>query len=207
MPHFLTLLIEAILTIMLADFIAGIVHWAEDAYIRDDTPLVGLLLGKPNMIHHHLPRYMARHSWWHSSLDLLLLMSLLVITMKLTGHLTWHVWLFAVIGTNANQVHKWAHRSRTENGLSISFFQDIKVFQSPAHHAIHHTNPKEVRYCPVTNLVNPILDAISFWAIVEFLNRHLFGLKRRADSSIPGNGLVPTWLPEVRAQHASKFKE
>ncbi|MEI7651855.1 MAG: fatty acid desaturase CarF family protein [Verrucomicrobiota bacterium] len=206
MTLFLLSLVEAILVILLADFIGGVVHWAQDAYIREDTPLVGLSLGKPNMIHHHLPRFMTHHSWWRSSWDLVLLMFILIITMWLTGHLSWQVWLFALVGANSNQIHKWSHRTRAENGRIISFFQDIRVLQSPHHHAIHHTNPKDVRYCPASNMLNPILDFLHFWKGVEWVLRRVFGLKRRVDTSISGNGLPPAWLNEVRSEHAGKFE-
>jgi ubiquitin-conjugating enzyme E2 variant len=206
MTPFLIPLVEALLVVLLADFIGGIVHWAQDAYIREDTPFVGMSLGRPNMIHHHLPRFMTHHGWWHSSWDLVLFMVLIVLAMGLSGHLTWHVWLFALVGANSNQIHKWAHRTRAENGRTISFFQDIRVLQSPHHHAIHHTNPKDVRYCPASNLLNPILDGLHFWGGVEWVLLRVFGLRRRLDSSIPGNGPTPPWIDEVRSEHAAKFE-
>jgi plasmanylethanolamine desaturase len=50
-----------------AEFAAGFVHWLEDAYIRDHTPLIGRLVGRPNTIHHHCLYYLTRYSWWQSS--------------------------------------------------------------------------------------------------------------------------------------------
>ena len=45
-------------TVIAAEFTSGVIHWIEDAYIREDTPYVGKIVGRPNMIHHHFPRYM-----------------------------------------------------------------------------------------------------------------------------------------------------
>jgi ubiquitin-conjugating enzyme E2 variant len=200
MTTIIIVVLQAVLVIMLADFVAGVVHWFEDAYVREDTPIIGSFIGKANVIHHHLPRHMTRNNWWQSSWDLLCFSALIVLGAWWLGLLTWHVWLFAVVSTNANQVHKWSHQTRKENGRIISFLQDIHVLQTPHHHAVHHTNPKNVRYCPVTNLVNPLLDTIKFWDGVEWLLARIINLHRRPDTSLPGNGPAPDWLKELRPQ-------
>ncbi|MDB6015872.1 MAG: Kua-ubiquitin conjugating enzyme hybrid localization domain protein, partial [Pedosphaera sp.] len=40
----------------------GLVHWFEDAYVREGTPLIGRHVARPNIVHHHYPRYMTRHT-------------------------------------------------------------------------------------------------------------------------------------------------
>ncbi len=194
----LSILLQAVGVILAADFIAGIIHWAEDAYIRENTPLVGKWIGIPNTIHHHLPRRMTKNSWFKSNWDQVMAMSVLVVIAAMLGRLTWQVWLFAIVGGNANEVHKWSHRTRKENGRLISWLQDMRILQTPHHHAIHHTNPKEVHYCPVTNVLNPVLDGVNFWAGVEWLLEHTVGLKRQPDTSVPGQGLPPEWIKEMR---------
>lgn len=99
---------QFIATVFAAEFAAGFVHWVEDAYIRDHTPLVGKLIGRPNTVHHHYPRHMTRHSWWYSSRDLVLVAALLVVGAWFCGWLTWQVWLFAILAANANEFHKWS---------------------------------------------------------------------------------------------------
>ena len=121
MIKIIVVVLQVVLIVMLADFAAGVVHWIEDAYVREDTPLIGSFIGKANVIHHHLPRYMTRNNWWQSSWDLLCLSALMVIAAWALGVLTWQVWLFAAVSTNANQVHKWSHQTRKENGRVISF--------------------------------------------------------------------------------------
>ena len=63
---------------------------------------------------------------------------------------------------------------------------------------MHHTNPKDVRYCPVTNALNPVLDALQFWVGLEWLLARVFGLHRRPDTSVPGQGGAPEWIAELR---------
>lgn len=200
MTKLLIVALQIVLVVMLADFIAGVVHWFEDAYVREDTPLIGSFIGKANVIHHHLPRFMTRNNWWQSSWDLLAFAAVIVFVAWRLNQLTWHVWLFAAVSANANEVHKWSHRTRKENGRIITFLQNLRVLQTPQHHAVHHTNPKNVRYCPITNLVNPILDRLRFWDGVEWLLARTIGLQRRPDTSLPGHGPAPAWIGQLRDQ-------
>src|SRR5580658_10678186 len=131
----LLLLIKFIGTVVAADFVAGMIHWLEDAYVREDTPLIGKWIARPNIVHHHYPRYMTRHNWWQTSFDLLLVSTALVIGAWFLGLLSWEVWLFAILSANANEFHKWERRTRKENGRIISFLQDIRLLQTAKHHA------------------------------------------------------------------------
>jgi plasmanylethanolamine desaturase len=191
-------LLQIVSTVFAAEFVAGFVHWFEDAYVREDTPLIGKFVGRPNTIHHHFPRYMTRHNWWHSSRDLVLLSAILVVAAWSLGLLTWQVWLFAVLSANANEFHKWEHRTRKENGRLISFLQDIHVLQTATHHARHHTDPKNSHYCTITDFLNPPLDRIRFWDGLEWLLAKAIRLHRRPDTSVRGFGPSPAWLEEFR---------
>ncbi len=198
----LTVLLEALAVLLAVDFLAGVFHWFEDAYAREDTPFIGPLVARTNIIHHHYPRYFTRLTWWQSSWDLLCLNIVILCAAWGLGLLTWEVWLFAAIATNANQIHKWSHRTRQENGRIISFLQNIRVLQTPRHHALHHTNPKECHYCTTTNLLNPLLDRLRFWEALEWLLAHTLGIHRRPDTSVPGHGPVPAWLDAYRRPQA-----
>lgn len=207
MNDLLLLPLQAAGVILAADFAAGLVHWIEDAYIREDTPWIGAWIGRPNTLHHHLPRRMTQNSWWQSNWDQMLVMGLVVAVAAMTGRLTWQVWLFALVGGNANEVHKWSHRTRKENGRLISWLQDLRLLQTPRHHAIHHTNPKDVHYCPVTNVMNPVLDTLHFWSGLEWLLEKILGVKRQPDSSVPGQGVAPEWIREMRLDSRMKKVE
>jgi ubiquitin-conjugating enzyme E2 variant len=196
MKTFLNLLWQIPAVVFAAEFTAGFVHWFEDAYIRDNTPLVGRVIGRPNTVHHHYPRFMTRHSWWQSSWDLLLLAAILIVGAWCLHLLTWHVWLFAFLAANANEFHKWTHRTRKENGPVISFLQDVRLLQTARHHARHHTDPKNSHYCTVTNYLNPVLDGVDFWNRLERLLERAVGLKRQPDTSVRGHGPGPGWLSE-----------
>jgi ubiquitin-conjugating enzyme E2 variant len=190
------IVVEILATILIADFASGFFHWLEDAYGREDWPVIGWLITKPNILHHHDPRYFTRHGWFHSSWLLLCIDVLIVLAAWLCGLLTWHVWFFAALGANANQIHKWAHRSPAENGWLVSLLQRVRFLQTPRHHAGHHTNPKNSHYCVLTDFLNPILDRIGLWDRLEHCVWIVLGVRRRADHSvtelnIPGRSLPP----------------
>ncbi len=185
-------------TVFAAELVAGLVHWLEDAYVREDTPLIGRLVGRPNIIHHHFPRYMTRHSWWRSSWDLILVAALLLLVCRGLHCLTWQVILFAALAANANEFHKWSHRTRHENGPFISWLQDLRILQTPRHHARHHTDPKNSHYCTITNVLNPCLDRLRWWAGLEWLLARTICLHRRPDTSVRGLGPGPGWLAAYR---------
>lgn len=197
------LLLQALGVVLLADFVAGVVHWLEDAYGSENTPVVGPLLVKPNIVHHHYPRFFTKLSWWQSSWDLLLLGALLLGAAAWLDCLNWQVVLFVVISVNANQVHKWSHMTRAEVGPVVALLQDIRVLQTPRHHALHHTDPKNTYYCPVTNLVNPLLEAVDFWGHLEELIEAITGITHRHDTSNRGAGPGPAWLADYRPAHAA----
>jgi ubiquitin-conjugating enzyme E2 variant len=183
----LSLLIQAFGVVLVADFVSGFFHWLEDAYGREHWPITGRLFTRPNILHHHEPRYFLRHNWWQSSWDLMCICGMLVLVAFMIHRLTWHVWLFALLGTNANQFHKWAHRTPRENGPLIAMLQRMRLIQSAQHHARHHTDPKESHYCVITNLVNPLVDGIQLWAGLEWLLRVTIGARRRVDASLRAN--------------------
>lgn len=199
----LFIFLQALGVVVLADFVAGVVHWLEDAYGSEDTPVVGPLLIKPNIVHHHYPRFFTKLSWWQSSWDLFLLGIGLLGAAAWLGWLNWQVGLFVIISVNANQVHKWSHMTRAEVGPVVAFLQDIRVLQTPRHHALHHTDPKNTYYCPVTNLVNPVLEAIGFWGHAEALIAACTGITHRHDTSNRGQGPGPGWLADYRPAHAA----
>jgi ubiquitin-conjugating enzyme E2 variant len=199
----LSLVLQIAITVLTADFVAGVVHWAEDTYIREDTPVLGKFMARPNIVHHHYPRHFTRLNWWQSSWDLLAVNALILLAAWAVGHLTWHLWLFAFVGANANQVHKWAHCTPKENGPLITFLQHIRLLQTSRHHAVHHTNPKDCHYCTITNFLNPMLDRVRFWDGLEWLLCHTLGLRRRPDTSLPGHGPAPAWLSEYVGKTAS----
>src|SRR5580704_5922046 len=90
------LMLEFLATILVTDFISGMVHWFEDAYGREDFPITGKWITRLNVLHHHNPRHFIRNSWWQSSWDLALTVAIVVLVAWLIGRLSWEVWVLYV---------------------------------------------------------------------------------------------------------------
>ena len=152
--------------LLVADLISGVVHWLEDSYGKEGLPVLGRLVTQANVIHHFEPRHMTYHSWLSSARGPIFGAAIALVVAYFVGLLTWPVVLVAVIAANANEIHKWAHRSKTENGRLITLVQSTGLFQTRAHHARHH-RPQERNYCGVTNYLNPVLEMLRFWRLLE----------------------------------------
>jgi ubiquitin-conjugating enzyme E2 variant len=124
------------------------------------------------------------NSWLASSSLLLVACIVALVVAWIIGRLSPMVVLGAVFGVNANQVHKWSHRSDAENGPVIVMFQRLGLLQTPSHHAGHHVGQKASRYCVLTNVLNPFLDWCRFWRGLELVLDKLFGLKKRDDDAM-----------------------
>ena len=96
------------------------VHWAEDSYATESTPVIGRWVVTPNLLHHRDGTAFVRKGWLASNWDLATVGVAIVAVAAMAGALTWHIALFALLGGHANQVHKWNHcaaracRSRCE---------------------------------------------------------------------------------------------
>ncbi len=177
-------MVELIVAVLVADFLSGLFHWLEDAYGNENWPIAGRLITKPNILHHHDPRYFTRHGWFQSSWLLLCFGLVILAAAWLWDLLTWHIWVIVILGVDANQIHKWAHRTPKENGPIIGLLQRIRLVQTPRHHALHHTDPKNSHYCVLTNFLNPILDGMRLWDGLEWVIHLVVGVRRRTDTSV-----------------------
>ena len=161
--------LEALLVLLVADFVSGLVHWAEDTFGDERTPLIGRWIVRPNVLHHEDGRAFVGKSWLASSWDLAAVGLVVLGAAWSLDLLTWHVGLLVLAGSNANQIHKWSHMSRREAPRLVRLLQRARLLQSPAHHAGHHRGEKNRRYCVITELLNPVLDGLGFWRGLESL--------------------------------------
>ena len=196
------LLVEILAVVLAADLVSGLVHWWEDAYARTDRGLFRAV-AVDNLRHHAKPREFLEKSYWESSWDLWLMGAGAVAIAAAIGAFSWHIVLFAVLVANANQLHKWAHRTREENGPVIATLQRLHVIQSTRHHSLHHQGKRNSHYCVITNFLNPILQELRLWSRLERLIAFTTGAERRDDEvELAKMGLAPA---TVRVPPAPKF--
>jgi ubiquitin-conjugating enzyme E2 variant len=173
--------LEAIAVLAGVDLVSGLVHWVEDTFWTEKTPVLGRWVVTPNVLHHHSPSAFVEKSWLESSWDLLLVGLGILAVAWATHCLTWQVWLFVAVGANANQIHKWAHLPARRLPLAVRALQRVGILQSAAHHAAHHREAKNSAYCVITPWVNPVLDRLGMWRALERIVVHKGSAPRRMD--------------------------
>lgn len=175
---------KIVVTWLVVDLISGCVHWCEDSYGQPSARFVGRRITTPNILHHFRPRAFVSNSWLASSSLLLVACIAALLVAWILGQLSPMVVLAAVLGANANQVHKWSHRSESENGRIIVTLQRLRLVQTPSHHARHHVCQKDSHYCVLSNVLNPILEWSRFWRGLEWVLERWFGLTKRDDDAM-----------------------
>lgn len=168
--------------VLAADFVSGLVHWAEDTFGSVNTPIIGKWIVAPNVLHHEDGSAFTALSWWQSSWDLVLASALVLALSVPLGMFGGPMILFCFLGANANEAHKWNHLGSKRAGLVPRILWKLGFLQSPRHHLQHHAGQKNTRYCVWTPLLNPVLDRLLFWRLMERLFVPLAGgAPRRED--------------------------
>ena len=155
------------LSLWMADFITGFVHWFEDSYCVRGLPIIGELICDPNLDHHDDPSLMVRTGTFLSRNYIqwsLGAAGALVLAYFESLTPFWALTIF--ISTFGNEVHRWNHTTRHNSAL-IEWFKDVGIIQAQRQHSMHHREPFDTNYCTMTSQLNPILDTIKFWRALE----------------------------------------
>lgn len=151
---------------LLADFLSGFVHWLEDRFGSEAWPVLGPLVIAPNRLHHREPLAFTRAGFLsRNSTAAVAALAFGAIALALLGPSL--VLAAAVVaGCLANEVHVWAHRPDRAPRAARAL-QSIGLLQSRNHHALHHAAPHDRRYCILSSWLNPVLDRVGFWRLLE----------------------------------------
>ncbi|KAK6185149.1 hypothetical protein SNE40_007444 [Patella caerulea] len=187
-----TVIISALLGIVTADFLSGLVHWGADTWGSVDLPVIGKSLLRPFREHHIDPTSITRHDFIETNGDnfAVVIPGLAYIAygfmfrsneeIQAQSSLYWYIFLLAVFISITNQCHKWSH---TYFGLPryITIFQDLHIILPRKHHRIHHVAPHETYFCITTGWLNYPLELIKFWPTLENIIERYTGCKPRDD--------------------------
>ena len=172
------------LCFLVADLIVGFVHWFEDSYGSPEWPLIGATVIAPNLLHHAKPRAFLENSWWKSA-DLQVVVGAVVLALAwLCGWFSAELVLVVTLAVNANEFHRWAHRTKAENGRLVTWLQEWKLIQGRAHHGRHHGGQRNSAYCAITAWVDPLLDRLGLWRGLESVIHALTGAVPRVDPAV-----------------------
>jgi len=168
----------------MADLVVGVVHWAEDSYGQEHWPVIGAMVITPNLLHHAKSRARLANSWWQSADIQVYIGGALLAGAAWSGWLSWQLVVVTVLAVNGNEVHKWAHRTRAENGKLITWLQEHYLIQGRAHHGLHHGGNRNTHYCTLTCWMNRILEKIRFWRSLERCITAITGVVPRIDPAV-----------------------
>lgn len=168
--------LTALLAWMLADFVSGLVHWWEDRAIVGASRW-GYInsIRADNERHHVMPGYLLRYSWWgniNTTAPLAWGLSTICYVIHAPQLL---VFTFGFLGIG-NLIHRFAHEPDRRLPWLVKILQDIGLFISPKQHSNHHygvtgrliSREESTRtYCVMSSWLNPWLDRIGFWNLLE----------------------------------------
>jgi hypothetical protein len=167
--------VTILLAWLLADFLSGIVHWAEDRRLTKETRWAFLnSLKADNDLHHASPAALTRLSWYQNlSTSLPFTAPLAALLMLIGAPAVIYLTLYFV--GFANLIHRWAHEPRGKLPWPVLAIQSTGLFITFKHHWGHHADENglvtkeqaSVRYCAMTNWLNPVLDRVGFWRLLE----------------------------------------
>lgn len=151
---------EAFAALLTADAITGYIHYVEDKHPEWITRLLGEWglreVVEPNIDHHNNPFAMTRNRYWErNNTSIFAAVPVLILSFWLESDF---LLLLALIGSQANQIHYYAHLPADEIPSLILFLQSIRVLQSRRHHSIHHAPPHDRRFCVMTPWINNALE-------------------------------------------------
>jgi ubiquitin-conjugating enzyme E2 variant len=158
---------------LVADFLSGFVHWAGDTVGDESTPVFGNNFVRPFRYHHVDPEDITRHDFVETNGNNCIVVAPVLLMLVLIMPKTAGGWFFgAVVAASTawfvfctNQFHKWAHHPRPAPW--VRGLQRAGLILSPEHHAIHHAAPQDKYYCITVGWMNPVLERVRFFRMLE----------------------------------------
>lgn len=181
--------LAALIGLLLADFLSGLVHWAFDTWGAVDTPFFGKLAIRTFRHHHADEKAITRHDFVETNGHnfglggVVIAPGLFIVgdeESTLFSVFCAMTLAFATFFTAiTSQIHKWAHMD--EPPRVVAFLQRVRLVLSPKHHALHHTPPYARNYCITVGWMNGVLHAVRFFEVLERIISALTGAIPRED--------------------------
>ncbi|RJQ22560.1 hypothetical protein C4580_00730 [Candidatus Woesearchaeota archaeon] len=180
-----TFFLALLIGLVFADFASGFVHWAADTWGSQDWPVVGQSLLKSFRDHHRDPMGITRHDYFETNGDsfLVSLPVLFPSVLYLFGFWRLVAVVFFVGIAFTNQFHKWAHEVRPAGFVRV--LQKSGLILSKKGHRGHHRRPFSRNYCITTGWLNPLLNKVCFWRILEKVITKMTGAVPRKEEQGP----------------------
>lgn len=177
------------LGLLAGDFVSGLVHWLADTYGSERTPLVGRNFIKWFRRHHLFSQDICAHGFIATNGNTCILaapltaLCLLLIQQEdvsaLRAFTVLVVVLMTVTTVATNQFHKWSHDDAPAR--LVRWLQRSRIILHPRHHSLHHREPFAANYCIANGWLNPLLERVKFFPMLERAMRRL-GIKSNRQS-------------------------
>lgn len=204
-------------SMVVADFLSGVVHWAADTWGTFETPFFGPTFIRSFREHHVSPTAMCQHDFFETNGDNFLLVTpVLYLLLRKNvlledGSVSWVAyfnltfWTFTCLWIAfTNQFHSWAHNSKPPKIAVI--LQKAGIILSPEAHRKHHQIPFDKNYCITNGWMDYPLAYINFWRRAEAWWSSLTGMVPREDD-YKWNGLVNEEPEVLQRYKAAKAKQ
>jgi hypothetical protein len=170
---------------LLADFLAGSVHWIADRFFGPETPLLGPMLIAPFREHHEDALEITRHDFFEvSGNNALVTLPLVVLIALAPAPASALSQFLVVLGASStlalfvtNQFHSWAHSPAPPR--LVRRLHGWGLILTPKRHARHHRKNHDRAYCVTSGWLNPFLDRIRFFERMERVIDASPGRRRR----------------------------
>jgi ubiquitin-conjugating enzyme E2 variant len=181
----------AVLGVLAADLVSGLVHWGADTWGNQTWPIVGPTLIRSFREHHVDASAITRHDFVETNgATALVLLPLLAGVHAVTpfGTAAWTpVHSRAAVFTLSlaffvfmtNQIHKWSHVDVAP--APVRLLQSAGLILTTEHHRGHHAGQHTRHYCITTGWMNPLLDRVDFFRRSERVVQAVTGLRPRED--------------------------
>lgn len=162
------IILQLLLGWLIADFLSGFFHWLEDRVLWVGIPVIGKHVVVPNRLHHTEPAAFTRSSLLsRNSTTWIPVLAIAVLWYWLAGVSL--VWLGALAGgLVVTEIHVAAHRTHHPDSI-WRMLQEIGIVQSFRQHSRHHRGAMDRSYCILTGWLNPLLDWLRVWELLERL--------------------------------------
>lgn len=166
----------------LADFLSGFFHWFEDKCLDGNSRFSFIRqVAEDNERHHTTPTALCGSSIW-GNIDTSAVIAWPVCAILWALDVSPVIYMAVFFASFANLIHMWSHEKRWRVPKPVRWLQHIGIFCSQIHHAGHHYSrgkiiekkDASIRYCVMTDWLNPVLDYINFFGTLELI----FGIKK-----------------------------
>ena len=158
---------------LLADLLAGVVHWIADRFFERDTRILGPMLIAPFREHHDDALGITRHDFFEVTgnnalvtIPVVLLVAAFPISSGPFNH-----FLLAIGASSTlflfltNQFHRWAHMPEPPG--PVRWLHATGLVLTPSRHARHHRGGHDCAYCVTSGWLNPLLDGLGLFDRLE----------------------------------------